>query len=620
MDSQLSMLLCVPQPWFEGRALKESGVDRARPPYFFGLLRSICFAALLKMFFFFRQNSCQIDIMKGLRGRFAGSVLFALALLPSQSVLSAPVPWQEASFTFIADNQDLAKVLASFCRTFGVEPQFSNAVTARRDLVNGKITTSSPTEFLNQLSSTYGLQWFYYGGTLYVSRNFETATRSISATGMSLRNFQKALTDLGILESKFGWGEIPDRGVAMVSGPPSYVDLVVWAVATLPLPQAPQQMRVFRLRHAQVNDRIISYRDQQITTPGIASILRNLVAPDIARPNSFGTGITSGHSQLAAIAAPLQTPSQVQEDAKAPAQASPSGGSTPERPAGAAPELALRPVIQADPRLNAVIIRDTPQRLQLFEELIAILDTPVRLVEIEAIIVDVNSSRISELGIDWGGRAGSIAGGFGTPGQAPDSLTGTLVFGKNVNPTTVIPDAGNFLMTRIRALEGNGDARIVSRPSVLTLDNLGALIDLSDTLYVQSIGERVANVIPITVGTTLRVTPHIIESAGNSVVHLIVDIEDGAIQDERKFTGLPTVRKSTIGTQAVMGARESLLIGGFNSQTNSKQVDAIPILGKMPFFGAFFRKQSSTLRSTERLFLITPKIVAEPTAAGIQGG
>jgi len=316
----------------------------------------------------------------------------------------------------------------------------------------------------------------------------------------------------------------------------------------------------------------------------------------------------------------LQTPSQVQEDAKAPAQASPSGGSTPERPAGAAPELALRPVIQADPRLNAVIIRDTPQRLQLFEELIAILDTPVRLVEIEAIIVDVNSSRISELGIDWGGRAGSIAGGFGTPGQAPDSLTGTLVFGKNVNPTTVIPDAGNFLMTRIRALEGNGDARIVSRPSVLTLDNLGALIDLSDTLYVQSIGERVANVIPITVGTTLRVTPHIIESAGNSVVHLIVDIEDGAIQDERKFTGLPTVRKSTIGTQAVMGARESLLIGGFNSQTNSKQVDAIPILGKMPFFGAFFRKQSSTLRSTERLFLITPKIVAEPTAAGIQGG
>ena len=63
MDSQLSMLLCVPQPWFEGCVLKKSGVDRARSPYFFGLLQSIFFAALLKMFFFFRQNSCQINTM-----------------------------------------------------------------------------------------------------------------------------------------------------------------------------------------------------------------------------------------------------------------------------------------------------------------------------------------------------------------------------------------------------------------------------------------------------------------------------------------------------------------------------------------------------------------------------
>ena len=81
--------------------------------------------------------------------------------------------------------------------------------------------------------------------------------------------------------------------------------------------------------------------------------------------------------------------------------------------------------------------------------------------------------------------------------------------GAGVNPTTVIPNVGEFLMARIQALEGNGDARIVSRPSVLTLDNLGALIDLSETFYIQTSGERVANVVPISVGVTLRVTPHI---------------------------------------------------------------------------------------------------------------
>ncbi len=153
---------------------------------------------------------------------------------------AAPVPWPDASFTYIADKQELPEVLGAFCRNFGIELQASQAVATRTDKVNGKYTSASPTEFLNQLSSAYGLQWFYYGGTLYVSRNFETATRSLAPAGISLPEFRKALTDLGIVEPKFGWGELPERGVAMVSGPPSYVDLVAWAVATLPLPQ-PQQ-------------------------------------------------------------------------------------------------------------------------------------------------------------------------------------------------------------------------------------------------------------------------------------------------------------------------------------------------------------------------------------------
>ncbi|MCE2870523.1 MAG: type III secretion system outer membrane ring subunit SctC [Oxalobacteraceae bacterium] len=558
--------------------------------------------------------------MYGRLQRFIGSLCMLMMVTLGQISLAAPVPWQDVTFTYIADNQDLSKVLSSFARTFGLELQLSSAVSARRDVVNGKLTTTSPTEFLNQLSSTYGLQWFYFGGTLYISRNFENATRSIAANGISLANFRKALTDLGIVETKFGWGEVPDRGVAMVSGPPAYVDLVAWAVATMPLPQPEQQIRVFRLRHAQVSDRTISYRDQQITTPGVATILRNLTNPDASRSQgSGGTGALT--SQISALAAPLKAVSTV-SDGKAAETTRGNESGNADTPPTQSPqtELRLRTVIQADPRLNAIVIRDTTQRLQVFEELIALLDVPSRLVEIEAIIVDVNSSRVSELGIDWGARVGNVAGGFGRPSVLPDAFTATAVLGQNVNPTTVIPNAGNFLMTRIRALEGNGDAKIVSRPSVLTVDNLGALIDLSDTFYVQAVGERVASVVPISVGTTLKVTPHIIESGGTSAVHLVVDIEDGSIQDERKFQNLPTIRRSVIGTQAVMGVRESLLIGGFNSESDTKQTDAVPLLGSIPFFGAFFKKKSSTLKKTERLFLITPKIVAEPIPHASQGG
>jgi type III secretion protein C len=540
-------------------------------------------------------------------------VLLLIGGLPLKSS-AAPVPWQEATFSYFADKQELHKVLESFAQTFGLELQASIAVLAKKDLVTGRLTSASPTEFLNQLSSSYGLQWFYFGGTLYVSRNFETATRSVAASGISLQNFRKALTDLGVVEPKFGWGEVPDRGVAMVSGPPAYVDLVAWAVATLPLPQQDQQFKVFKLKYATVNDRVISYRDQQITTPGVASILRNLISPE---SNRSGTS----NPTLAAVAAPLRGMTPAPDAGSTSAEPSAAPRSMPENPRvqqGAAD--ASRPVIQADSRLNALIIKDTPQRMVIYEELIALLDVPSKLVEIEAVIVDVNSSRVSELGIDWSARAGNVVGSFGQPSLLPDPMTSIVAAGSGVNPTTVIPNAGSYLMARIKLLEGDGDARIVSRPSVLTIDNLGALLDLSDTLYIRTTGERVASVVPITVGTTLKVTPHIILANGIESIHLIVDIEDGAIQDDRKFDGLPTIRRSTIGTQAVMGEKESLLIGGLNSESNLRQNNVVPGISNWPLIGIFFKKRSTKVEKRERLFLITPKIISDTALRPKPGG
>jgi type III secretion protein C len=548
----------------------------------------------------------------------------ALALVVSVSPVApsqaAPVPWPEVTFTFIAEKQHIADVLGSFTKNFGLQLQASASVLSGQDKVSGKFTMASPTEFLNQLSATYGLQWFYYAGILYVSKNAEFATRSITPNGISLPEFRRALTDLGVVDPKFGWGELTDRGVAMISGPPAYVDLVAWAVATLPLPQPQHQIRVFRLIHAQVNDRVISYRDQQITTAGVASILRTLIT------GQGGAGGTTANNsqQLSMIAAPLRAAQPMAEvaTASAPSEsaASPSApGQAPTQPsAGQRQGPALRPVIQADSRLNAVIVKDIPQHMPIYEELLKLLDVPTRLIEIEAAIVDVNSSNLAELGIDWGARAGSVAGGFGRPAAPPDNVTGTIIFGRDVSPTTVIPNAGNFLMSRVRLLEGRGSARVVSRPSVLTVDNLGALIDLSETLYVQSVGERVASVVPISVGTTLKVTPHIIDGPNGASVQLIVDIEDGAIQDQ-STQALPRIRRSTIGTQAVMNERESLLIGGFNAESDIRQVDQVPAVGNLPLLGLFFKKKSTRVEKRERLFLITPKILSPAGGTPLAG-
>ncbi len=527
-------------------------------------------------------------------------------------VLATNVPWPENSFTYIADSQPLARVLSSFCRTFGLELQASPAVLSRNEIVNGKISTNTPTEFLDQIAATYGMQWFYSNGVLFVSRSSETVTKSFAVNGTSLTNFRKALLQIGVLNEKFGWGELADRGVVIVSGPPSYVDQLGWAVATMPLPQVDQQIKVFRLKYAQVNDRVITYRDQRITTPGVATLLRSLITGDRSQLSS--TTSASSMSQLETVAAPLQPLGGMGEKSNEKSESGKSNNapnSNSDSSGGSASgEKRNTTTIQADSRLNAIIVKDTPQRIAIYEELIQSLDIPTKLVEIEAVIVDVNSSRVSDLGIDWGGRAGNVAGGFGVPGATPDVMTGTLAFGKGVSPNTVIADAGNFLMARVRILEGSGDARVVSRPSILTQDNLGALIDLSETFYVQSVGERVANVVPVSAGTTLKVTPHIIESSNGSSVQLTVDIEDGALTKVKVQT-LPTVTRSIIGTQAVMRERESLLIGGFNSESEDKSEDRVPGLGSIPLLGIFFKKKTTNFGKRERLFLITPKIVPD---------
>jgi len=564
--------------------------------------------------------------------RIAGALALLAATLFGSAAQAGPPPWPEVSYSYLARSHRLAAVLNSFGRSFGLRVQASAAVEEGGQLVDGTLTATSPTDFMNQLASTYGLAWFYQGGVLHVSRIEEQVTRVLTMPGAGGAALKKALLEVGLIEPKFGWADIADRSAALVSGPPAYVDVLARALADLPMPPllSDQQLRVFRLRHASVDDRVIFYRDKQIVTTGVANMLRALVAGD--------GGKTGTNIALAEMAAPLRGSLQPLQAAQ-PMQgldADTAGGASRDeksderdaRPAsdgaapaggtrrGAAPSKGAAPTVQADSRLNALIIRARPEQLQVYEQLIALLDVPSPLIEIEAVIVDVNKTKVTSLGIDWGARVGSIAGGYGTTSTAADATSATLVRGSGMTPASIVADAGNFLTTRINVLEQEGDARIVSRPTVLTIDNLGALIDLSETFYVSVTSERAANVVPVTVGVTLRVTPHAVDLPdGRKAVHLTVDIEDGTLVTPT-VGSIPMVRKSTIGTQAVMGENQSLLVAGFNSERDTKQDDGVPGLRKLPFIGGFFGKKNGDVEKRERLFLITPRII-QSAAAGL---
>lgn len=530
----------------------------------------------------------------------------ALALSLTAPAAAAP-SWPAAPYSYYAESESLQNVLREFASGFSLSLQMSPGVSGT---VNGKFNANSPTEFMDRLGGVYGFNWFVYSGTLFVSPANAMATKSITAMGSSITALRDALLQLGVLDPRFGWGELPEQGIALVSGPPAYVELVQRTVAALPLGAGGQQVAVFRLKHASVNDRTVSYRSESVVTPGLATVLRNLI---------LGSGSGANNETLAAVAAPLRDnppafPGMPGEgaaagsgDGQAGAGAS-AGGGTYRRGGGG---LRLRePTVQADPRLNAIIVQDIPDRIPIYKQLIEQLDVPSTLIEIEAMIVDVNSDHINELGVTWGARAGNATFGYSDFGLTTSNGL-PLDSGATLSPGTIGLSVTNILAARLHALQTRGQANILSQPSILTADNLGALIDLSDTFYIQTTGERVATVTPITVGTSLRVTPRYIEGAGSRrEVELTVDIEDGRIQDERRVGTLPTVRKSNVSTLAIVGDGQTLLVGGYNSSQDSEQVDKVPLLGDIPLLGALFSNKNKTVQRRERLFLLRPRVVS----------
>jgi len=512
------------------------------------------------------------------------------------SALAGTPPWPASAYSYFAQSTPLETVLAEFATGFNLSLSIQPEVTGT---VTGRFTTATPTEFLSRLGGVYGFSWYTHAGVLYVSKASDTVTRSVPIPGGGLAQVRATLTDMGVVDPRFGWGELPDHGLLMVSGPASYVSLIEETLKQLSTGASVRQIRVFRLQYASAIDRPITYRDQTLIQPGLASVLRSTLAAGAVEsvagerapnaPSLVAPAVMAAAPVLGASSA-LRTQSPSSERA-APRTRSAGRGSGPS--------------IQADPRLNAILVSDVPEMMPVYERLIAQLDVPSALIEIEAMIIDINTDRAREMGINWSLNGGGFSASFNGS---------TLQIGNNGSGSGTLPgDAGSQLIAQIRILEKRGDARIQSRPSVLTTDNIGAILDLSETFYIRVQGERTATVAPVTAGTTLKVTPRLM-GGENPSIQLTVDIEDGQIQD-RQIDSLPTVRRSTVSTQAVVRQSETLMIAGYSSDQNIVNEQKVPVLGDLPLVGALFANTSRTVQKRERLFLIRPKLVTPAPAA-----
>ncbi|XVJ70511.1 MAG: type III secretion system outer membrane ring subunit SctC [Rhizobacter sp.] len=535
------------------------------------------------------------------------STTASLAML--NSALANAVPWQgEKMFRYNAQNKPIKEMLRDLATSHGVTAVIDAEIEAT---VNGTFNLT-PQSMLDLLAVKNGLVWYFDGTVLHIQRAESSVTEIVRLRGGNSSRVLNGLTDLNVVDRRFPITYDNRKNVLKVTGPKPYVDIIRDSVRALDDPSSASQdavIKVFPLKFAWAADNDVTLNGKTVRIPGVVKLLNDLFPseqPTATAPEGEPQPQAVKRKKLkSGLVIPI--PNEPLVD---PLSADPRGAS------GNAPNPARRPglpQIVADQMNNAVIIRDTPERMAAYEPLIARLDIRPRVLEIEARIIEVNNDALENIGVDWRLRTSKAdiqsnnqPRPLLTPGAALDeaiSSTGTAL-------TTVLKDSGRFFIARVSLLENQGKAKTVSTPKIIALDNMEAVIQRRSTFYIRVAGNQDAAVFDVPVDTSLRVTPRFValDGDGKNLIRMSIRIDDGVITT-RSVDTLPVTDTISISTQAMIEEGQSLLIGGLSQEISGKNRSGIPLLSKIPGLGQLFRNDTESFSKVERLFLLTPRLV-----------
>ena len=289
--------------------------------------------------------------------------------------------------------------------------------------------------------------------------------------------------------------------------------------------------------------------------------------------------------------------------------------------------------INADAETNSLVITASKEEYRTIEEVIKKLDIPRRMVYLEALIMEVDTDKTFDVGVQWIGGGvfddgtGKVAGGFsgntdpaysmigGISGEDPSLPTGlslgVLKQGIQIGGVT-FPNIAAIL----RAYKSDSDINIISTPQILTTDNKKAEISVGENVpYITSQNTTEAQQDYTQyeykdVSTKLTITPHI-----NQADTLRLEIQTEIIKlkgndPTDKFR--PTTYKRTADTTVILNDTDTVVIGGIIGQDSTNNVWGVPLLSDIPILGRLFKTESRTSNKTNMFIFITPHIIRNP--------
>jgi general secretion pathway protein D len=308
--------------------------------------------------------------------------------------------------------------------------------------------------------------------------------------------------------------------------------------------------------------------------------------------------------------------------------------------------------IWADVATNALIITAPPKIMKSLMGVIDKLDIRRAQVQVEAIIVEADVNKSSNLGVQWllfgQGNSTVPAGVINLPGTGTsivDLAAAALGFTQGTTSTTTVPGVvgtptissstvgtgatvavgrvvnnGVSFAALIQALRSDGSSNIISTPSLITMNNEEAEVKVTQEipLITGSFSSTTASVAGTTspfqtiqreeVGTILKVTPHINE--GNSV-QLKIEQEDSSPGAKLTDSADISTNKRSIKTTVLIEDGGIIVLGGLMSDTVTESEDRVPGLGAIPIIGNLFKSRSGSRMKKNLVVFIRPRIMRD---------
>src|SRR6267154_416913 len=279
---------------------------------------------------------------------------------------------------------------------------------------------------------------------------------------------------------------------------------------------------------------------------------------------------------------------------------------------------------------NAIIVRDTPDKLLLAEKIIHDIDKAKPEVVVEVEVLEARTDRLRDLGI-LPGQTASIAINPNNTTSSSSSTSTTSNSGINLNQLRHL-NSTDYVVT-LPSLTANAvltdtNTKIIQNPEVRSVDGQTAKLRIGDRIPIATgsfssgigiAGGTAGGINPLVntqftyldVGVNIDLTPRV---HPNRDVSLKLKVEVSSHTGDQAIGGItqPIISQRVIEHDIRLKEGEVSILGGLVQRTDSKTLEGWPGLAKLPLLRYFFSQRYGDHREDEVLIVLTPRIVRIP--------